>query len=73
LLDRNESIVAISFGSQQYLANPSIQSDLLIDGLARGLKRVIVFALGFVEQTADEPIVQIENLVGAGCFSKELW
>jgi hypothetical protein len=45
------------------LGNPSIQSDFLIDSLARGLERLVVFALGFVKQAADEPIVQIENLV----------
>jgi hypothetical protein len=55
---------AIAFGVQQYLANPSIQSDLLIDSLARGLKRLIVFALSLAEQTDDEPLVEIENLVG---------
>ena len=64
MLDCGEWINAIVFGSQQYLANPSIQSDFFIDSLAGGLKRLIAFALGFVEQTADEPIVQIENLVG---------
>jgi len=30
------------------------------------LKRLVVFALGFVEQAADEPIVQIEKRVGEG-------
>jgi hypothetical protein len=46
------------------LANPSIQSEFFIDSIARGLKRLVVFALGLVEQAADKPIVQIENLVG---------
>ena len=64
MLDCGEWINAIAFGSQEYLANASIQSDFFIDSPARGLKRLIVFALGFVEQTADESIVQIENLVG---------
>ena len=45
------------------MANLSIESDFLIDSLAGGLKRLVVFALGFVKQAADEPIVQIENLV----------
>jgi hypothetical protein len=37
------------------------------------LKRVIVFAFGFVERTADESIVEIENLGGdcGHCFQQD--
>ena len=51
-LDRGEGIAALVPGLQQGLADATVQPDLVVDGLARGLELLLVLVPGGAEQPA---------------------
>ena len=62
--DRVEGVLLVVAGRDQRGADAGVETDLLVDGAGIGLEGAGMPPLGLAEHRADQPVEQIDGLVG---------